>query len=60
MQFLITINNDVVIILCIIVFYSILDRGLNNCGRGINVVIIDNITRSILRVSNFDTYEKGI
>jgi hypothetical protein len=40
--------------------YSILDKGLNSCGRGINIAVIDNMTRSILRVSNFDTYEKGI
>jgi len=44
----------------VLIIDSILDEGLNNCGRGVNVVVIDNMTRSILRVSNFDTYLKGI
>ncbi|CAG2109856.1 unnamed protein product [Medioppia subpectinata] len=50
-------DNQIYPKLCIDGNY-VLDKGLNGCGRGINLVIIDNMTRSILRVSNFDTYEK--
>ncbi|XP_054163875.1 protein O-linked-mannose beta-1,2-N-acetylglucosaminyltransferase 1-like, partial [Oppia nitens] len=50
-------DNQIFPKLCIDGQY-LLDKGVNGCGRGINLVVIDNITRSILRVSNFDTYEK--
>ncbi|RWS06178.1 protein O-linked-mannose beta-1:2-N-acetylglucosaminyltransferase 1-like isoform X3, partial [Dinothrombium tinctorium] len=36
----------------------VFDENLNGCGRGINVAVIDNVTKSLLRVSNFDTYSK--
>ncbi|RWS23606.1 protein O-linked-mannose beta-1:2-N-acetylglucosaminyltransferase 1-like protein, partial [Leptotrombidium deliense] len=36
----------------------VMDEQLNNIGRGINVAVIDNISKSLIRVSNFDTYEK--
>lgn len=36
----------------------ILSRNINGGGRGINVVVIDTMTRSVSRVSHFDTYEK--
>ena len=37
---------------------SILDKDVNGCGRGINVVVIDAVSRAIVSVSNFDTYNK--
>ena len=37
---------------------SILDQGINGCGRGINAVVIDPLSRSIVSVSNHDTYDK--
>lgn len=39
-------------------FISIIDEGVND-GRGINVVVINNITRSIVNVDNFDLSKKG-
>ncbi|XP_025016078.1 protein O-linked-mannose beta-1,2-N-acetylglucosaminyltransferase 1-like isoform X2 [Tetranychus urticae] len=34
----------------------VMSKGTNNCGRGINVAIIDNVTRTVTRVVNYDTY----
>ncbi|CAL1292249.1 unnamed protein product [Larinioides sclopetarius] len=36
----------------------IISKSVNEGGRGLNVAIIDNLTRTIIRVSHFDTYEK--
>ncbi|CAN7983085.1 unnamed protein product, partial [Ixodes pacificus] len=36
----------------------ILGTNLNNGGRGINVAVIDSVTRFVQRVSHFDTYEE--
>ena len=38
--------------------FSIMDKGVNNCGRGINVAVIDSSSKSIISVSNYDTYQK--
>jgi hypothetical protein len=35
---------------------SILEK---EAGRGINVAIVDPLTKSIINASNFDTYETG-
>ncbi|XP_064472966.1 protein O-linked-mannose beta-1,2-N-acetylglucosaminyltransferase 1-like isoform X2 [Ornithodoros turicata] len=36
----------------------ILGGSLNGGGRGINIAIVDNLTRFVQRVSHFDTYEE--
>ncbi|KAF8766791.1 Protein FAM3C like protein [Argiope bruennichi] len=36
----------------------IISKSMNEGGRGLNVAVIDNLTRTIIRVSHFDTYEK--
>ncbi|UYV66414.1 FAM3A [Cordylochernes scorpioides] len=37
----------------------VLSKNINSGGRGINVAVIDSLTRSLVQVSHFDTYEKG-
>lgn len=41
-------------------FLRIMGLGVNNCGRGINVIIIDRLTKSIVKAVNFDTFAEGI
>ncbi|GFR29474.1 protein O-linked-mannose beta-1,2-N-acetylglucosaminyltransferase 1 [Trichonephila clavata] len=36
----------------------VLSKDVNEGGRGMNVAVIDNLTRTIIRVNHFDTYEK--
>lgn len=38
---------------------SILGSNVNSGGRGMNIAIVDSVTRFIQRVSHFDTYEEG-
>ncbi len=39
---------------------SVLAKGLNDGGRGLNIVIVDPKTKDVLRVGHFDTYAEGI
>ncbi|GIY61282.1 hypothetical protein CEXT_522062 [Caerostris extrusa] len=36
----------------------IVSKNVNEGGRGLNIAVIDNLTRTIIRVGHFDTYEK--
>ncbi|KAG8199789.1 hypothetical protein JTE90_000882 [Oedothorax gibbosus] len=36
----------------------VISRDVNEAGRGMNVAVVDNFTRTIIRVSHFDTYDK--
>lgn len=38
---------------------SIVGEGLNNGGRGINMVVLDTVNRHLQRVVRFDTYQEG-
>lgn len=40
--------------------YSVIDRGLNDAGRGLNLVVIDSKTHEVVRVERFDTYHEGV
>lgn len=35
-------------------------KGINDAGRGFNVVVIDSKTKEVIRVGHFDTYAEGI
>ncbi len=37
-----------------------LAKGLNDGGRGLNIVIVDPKSKDVLRVGHFDTYAEGI
>ena len=39
--------------------YSVLAKGLNDGGRGFNIVVVDPITKDVVRVGHFDTYAEG-
>ena len=47
---------------CKVNFYnfSVLAKGLNDGGRGFNIVIVDPKTKEVIRVGHFDTYAEGI
>ena len=34
-------------------------NGLNDGGRGLNIVIVDPVTKDVARVGHFDTYAEG-
>ena len=34
-------------------------KGINEAGRGFNVVVIDPNTKEVIRVGHFDTYAEG-
>lgn len=51
-------SRENLIVQRIIFTSSIIDKDINGCGRGINVAVVDSVTRSILSVSNYDTYTK--
>ncbi|VDD87817.1 unnamed protein product [Enterobius vermicularis] len=36
----------------------VIDRDLNDAGRGLNLVVLDVKTREVIRVGHFDTYEQ--
>lgn len=36
-----------------------MDRGVNDAGRGLNLVVIDAKTRQVMRCGHFDTYAEG-
>ncbi|XP_054719036.1 protein O-linked-mannose beta-1,2-N-acetylglucosaminyltransferase 1-like [Uloborus diversus] len=36
----------------------VLGKDLNEAGRGINVVVMDNMTKTVTRTGHFDTYER--
>ena len=37
-----------------------MDKDLNDAGRGINVVVIDTKTLKFKEAQRYDTYEKGM
>ena len=41
-------------------YYSVLAKGLNDGGRGLNSVIVDPKTKDVTKVGHFDTYAEGI
>lgn len=36
----------------------VIDRSINDAGRGLNIVIVDPKTQQVMRSGHFDTYEK--
>lgn len=34
-------------------------KGINEAGRGFNIVIVDPKTKEVVRVGHFDTYAEG-
>jgi len=40
--------------------FSVLAKGLNDGGRGFNIVIVDPKTKDVIRVGHFDTYAEGL
>ena len=40
--------------------FSVLAKGLNDGGRGLNIVIVDPKTKEVVRVGHFDTYAEGM
>lgn len=38
---------------------SVMAKGLNDAGRGLNVVVIGN-GKEILKTAHFDTYQEGL
>ena len=42
-----------------LILFSVLAKGLNDGGRGFNIVIVDPKTKGIIRVGHFDTYAEG-
>ena len=43
----------------VLVYFSVLATGLNDGGRGFNIVIVDPKTKEVIRVGHFDTYAEG-
>ena len=39
--------------------FSVLAKGLNDGGRGINIAIVDPKTKDVTKVGHFDTYAEG-
>ena len=33
-----------------------MEKGVNDAGRGLNVIVIDGVTKKVTKRANFDTY----
>ena len=47
--------NDIVLLFCL----RVMEKELNNPGRGFNIVVLDKDSKKPKFVSRFDTYEGG-
>ncbi|KHN73023.1 Protein O-linked-mannose beta-1,2-N-acetylglucosaminyltransferase 1 [Toxocara canis] len=40
--------------------HFVIDRGVNDAGRGLNLVVVDSKTHRVTRCGHFDTYDQGL
>ena len=39
---------------------SVMAAGLNDAGRGLNIVVVNPKTKDVIRVGHFDTFGSGL
>lgn len=40
-------------------FFSVMSKGLNDAGRGLNFAVVNPKTKDVIRLARFDTYGTG-
>lgn len=46
--------------LCVDIVDSVMAAGLNDAGRGLNIVVVNSHTKDVIRVGHFDTFGSGL